>query len=502
MNGRKRRIIIWSAAVLMLALVAIVAYRWHGKKPKRDGANIASKDRFSVVERGDFIISFQMSGELDAIERHMIKPAPGSGKFGLEIIQVVEDATPVEAGDVLFRFSDEKHRQQEDSLLLSLDDERTSLMLAEEDLQMTRVANLSSIKTAVDQLRSAQEAYDRYQEEDAVQKRRELLQAIDRARDKLDADQEALKQARNVLSDAYMQDPSKIPELEDKVEQAEKKIEQTQAELDKALSNLRVFKQYDHPQKKRSLQEAVTKNKMALQKTLVNAAGNILKSKRQIQNYKNRIRQKEDDLATLRKIQSQLVITAPVSGIVSLDNPQRRHWQNPADLKVGAQVREGQIIASIPDMSEFVVDIDITEELRSQVSRGQRAIIRSKALPDLVLDGEVDEIAPMAQNMITWDSSSPKIYPSKISTDSNDPRLMPGMTMLVEIVVEQVEDVIHVPVEAVYNREGVKYCRVKELTGVQERKVVTGRTSKDYAEIVSGLNEGEKVLLHQPGIME
>ncbi|MDT8390254.1 MAG: HlyD family efflux transporter periplasmic adaptor subunit [Lentisphaeria bacterium] len=499
MSDRVRKIIRRGVPVLLLLGAAVTFWLFKTDAGPSKKTEEVSRDRYAVVRRGDFTIAVEMDGNLDAIERHLIKPEPRSGRHGLEIIEVVDDNTAVKKGDVVFRFSDEKHQQAEEELLVRLDDERTSLMLAQEDLGMTRAGNLSAIKGASDQLRSAREALARYEEEDAVRKKRDLISGLEKAREKVRETKAAVVDARDTLSDAYMRDADKVAELEKKLETAEKQVETAEDELRKAHSNLRVFKQYDHPQKMRALTEATTKGEMTLQKTLVEAAGSVVQAERRIQNHQTRIQSLEEELATLHVIRSQLALTAPVDGIISLDNPYRRRWDNAADLKVGSQVREGQTIASIPDLSKFVVNVDVPEELRSRLTIGQKAVLRSKAIPDLVLDGELTSVAPMARNVISWDQSSPKVYPSEISTNGTDERLMPGMTMKVEIVVENVTDVLFVPVEAIYNREGEKFCRVKGMTGLDERRIETGRTSTDYVEVVAGLKKGEKVALHQPG---
>lgn len=502
MSDGFRKIIRWSllALVLLGAAVTFWLIKKHVASPKK--TEEATRDRYSVVRKGDFVIAVEVDGNLDAIERHLIKPEPRSGRQGLEIVEMVEDNTAVKKGDVLFRFSDEKHQQAEEELRVRLDDERTSLMLAQEDLGMTRAGNLSAIKGASDQLRSAREALARYEEEDAVRKKRDLISGLNKAREKVRTAKSAVTAARDTLSDAYMRDASKVAALEKQVNTAETQVDAAEDELSKAHSSLRVFKQYDHPQKMRSLTEALTKGEMTLQKTLVESAGSVVQAERRIQNHETRIQSLEEELETLRTIRSQLTLTSPVDGIVSLDNPYRRHWEKSADLKVGSEVREGQTIASIPDLSKFVVKVDIPEELRSRLKIGQKATLGSKAIPDLVLDGELTNISPMARNVISWDKGSPKVYPAEISTDGADKRLMPGMTMKVEIVVEEVTDILFVPVEAIYNREGDKFCRVKGMTGLDERQIQTGRTSTDYVEILSGLKKGEKVALHQPGMTD
>ena len=297
-----------------------------------------------------------------------------------------------------------------------------------------------------------------------------------------------------------MQDPDKVADYEKLVTDKSQAVEAARDAVSAASGNLRVLKQYDHPQKMRALNEACTKARMALQRDLVNAAGNLVKDERRIQNHRTRIRQLETELEQLAKIRQNLVLRAPADGIVTFGNPQRRAWSQPEEFKVGTSVSEGQIIATIPDLSRFLVRIDLPEEFRSRISTDLRAVLRSKAIPDLVMEGRISQIAAMAQNVVHWDRSSPKIYPIEIATEATDPRLMPGMTMRVEIIVETVADALHVPIEALFQREGATYARVKGATGVDERPVATGRASNSYVEILSGLEEGERVALYQPGM--
>jgi len=489
-------------ALLAILLAAAAAFTiWRNKRAGGGAATeAATRDRYATVRRGAFNIALEIDGNLDAIEHHLIRPERQTGRFGLEIVEMVEDRSEVKAGDLLFRFSDEKHAVEHDRLKLALADEQTSLMLAEQDLEMTRAGNLSSIRTAHDQLKAAQEALSRYEDEDARRKRSELQTAIQNARLKLSQARAALSAARTQLADAQMQNPDRVAELEKQAHDKAQAVETSRDEVSKASGNLRVFKQYDHPQKMRALQEACTKAKMALQRDLVNAAGNLVKDQRRIQNHRTRIRQLENEQAQLDAIRKSLTLRAPADGIVTMGNPQRRAWNQPEEIKVGSAVNEGQVLATIPDLSRFLVRIDLPEEFRSRIKLGLRAILRSKAIPDLVMEGRLSQIAAMAQNVVAWDRSSPKIYPIEIATETMDPRLMPGMTMRVEIVVETVADALHLPIEAIFQREGKTFARVKGLTGVEERPVATGRTSNSFVEILSGLEEGERVALYQPGL--
>jgi len=493
--GRRRRVIWLCGAALAVLIAGGVGGRRLLRSREKAPAT-PSKDRYFEVRRGDFNISVTLDGNLDAIKRHDLSYT-GTGRYGLEIIEVVEDRTRVEKGDAVLRFSEEKYKEELDRLKLSLEDEHKNLRLSEEDLQMTRVDNVNAIKFASDLLRTSKDALTKYEELDAPRKKRELLDAIAAAEQKVSEARRTVELRRAEVSAAHMGDESKLEQLQKKVTESEKQVEQAEAERDKAYYSLRIFKRYDHVEKLRGLRESVTKNWMSLQRDIVQAAGNEIKKEREILNLKKRIDQLGEDIKRVSDDMDKLTLRAPVSGIVSLGQPQRHHWGRQKEIKIGEKVSAREVVATIPDLSKFMVAISLPEEFRSTIREGLRATLRSKAIPDLVLDGEVEKIAPMATHMIYWDRNSPKVYSTKIKTQGSDERLMPGMTMRVEIIVEEVKDVCFVPVEALYNREGHTYCKVKTATVPEERKVETGRSSNDYVEILEGLEEGENVLLHR-----
>ena len=86
------------------------------------------------------------------------------------------------------------------------------------------------------------------------------------------------------------------------------------------------------------------------------------------------------------------------------------------------------------------------------------------------------------------------------ATDTTDERLMPGMTVEVEIIVERVTNVLYVPVEALYRENKKLLCRVQAGADLVVREVTAGRRSDHFVEIIDGLREGEKVALQRRDI--
>ncbi|MFC1498733.1 hypothetical protein ACFLS1_09745 [Verrucomicrobiota bacterium] len=495
---KSRRLFVFKVLIVLCVIGSIIfagshfVGKSHGSKNEKETA----KDKYFKVIKGGFNVVLGMDGNLDAIKRHNMR-YESRGRWGLEIVEVIEDRTKVKKDEVIVRFSSDKYEKALEEASLKLEDEYKNLALAEEDLEMIKSDNLNNIKFTTDLMRASRDELKKYIEQDAPRKRRELTGAVSTADKKCKSDISKLSEARINLSDGNRQDPKKLQELEKSVTAAEKSVDEAKKQREKALYDLLVQKRYEHPQQMRKLQEAAVKSFMTLQRDVVRAAGEVIKAQRQIKNYESIIEKLQEDIKNIEEDIENLTLRAPVDGIASLGNPMRRPWDREKEIKIGAKISPREIVASIPDLSSFTCHIKIPEEFRSKAKIEMPAVLKSKAIPDLILKGKLEWIAPMAEHVMYWDKSTPKVYSARISTDAQDERLMPGMTMNVEIIVEEVKDVLYVPIEALYNKEGKTYCRVRALGGLREKEVDSGRSSNDYVEIRSGLEEGEEVFLHR-----
>jgi HlyD family secretion protein len=91
-----------------------------------------------------------------------------------------------------------------------------------------------------------------------------------------------------------------------------------------------------------------------------------------------------------------------------------------------------------------------------------------------------------------------KVYITEIHIDGSAPELRAGMNCEVQIVVEQLEDALYVPLQAVVRVEGKPTVFVVGRDGPVEREVEIGLDNNRMIHILSGLEQGEKVLLTPP----
>lgn len=133
---------------------------------------------------------------------------------------------------------------------------------------------------------------------------------------------------------------------------------------------------------------------------------------------------------------------------------------------------------------------------------GQRATITTEAFPDKTMHGKVLSVAPLPDSQRGYLSPDVKVYITKVSIEGSPGFLRPGMSAKAEILVEQLEDVVIVPVQVVANRAGRKVCYIGTDRGPEEREVQTEAFNDTFVEIVSGVEVGENVLLIPPRVLE
>lgn len=167
-------------------------------------------------------------------------------------------------------------------------------------------------------------------------------------------------------------------------------------------------------------------------------------------------------------------------------------------IEAGANVRERQVLITIPDMSALALTVKVHESVVQQVKSGQKVRVRVDAFPAETLTGVVHSVAPLPDTSNRWMNPDVKVYETKVYLDEAPKWLRPGMSAEAEILVERHEEVLQVPIQAVSLRDDRQVCFVKTALGVEERPVETGAMGLTMTEIRKGLEEGDIVLLRAP----
>jgi RND family efflux transporter MFP subunit len=159
-----------------------------------------------------------------------------------------------------------------------------------------------------------------------------------------------------------------------------------------------------------------------------------------------------------------------------------------------ASVNNGTTLMTIANLSRLLIEMHINQVDKAKLSLEKVVQIRTEALKDETMDAHISFIAPIATT-----KNSIKGFQVQALIDNPDSRLSPGMTVTLTIPIAHVEDAISVPVNAVFRSEGnKKVVYVKNGDTTEKREVKVGVTNIDHAEILTGVKEGEQILLVEP----
>ncbi|HZO86143.1 MAG TPA: efflux RND transporter periplasmic adaptor subunit [Verrucomicrobiae bacterium] len=157
-----------------------------------------------------------------------------------------------------------------------------------------------------------------------------------------------------------------------------------------------------------------------------------------------------------------------------------------------AGFNSGTEVMSIANLSDMIITAHVNQADVIRLTPGQEVEVNVESVPGLEMTGRLDRVAPQAviKNGI-------KGFAARVAIKNIDSRVRPGMTAILNIPVSSAENVLSVPLSAVFSERSERYVFVKEGDSFVRRPVVVGLTDFFYAEVQQGLSEGETVSLEQ-----
>ncbi len=202
----------------------------------------------------------------------------------------------------------------------------------------------------------------------------------------------------------------------------------------------------------------------------------------QVEQYKKAWESQQDQLEAFEELLEDHTIKAPISGTVVQKN------YKALDTIGSNSMSSTTTLAIIYDMSKLTFDMNIDELDLSLVKVGQEVIVTSDSLVGERFSGIISK-----KSIVGTTQNGTTSYPITIEIDGND-KLLPGMNVDAEILVEKAENVLAIPVSAVSRGNTVRLKKGEEIEVVT---VELGVSDDDYIEVISGLSEGD-IIEHRP----
>jgi multidrug resistance efflux pump len=431
-------------SLLAAAIVCLFAGTAFWRRTTVDSTLVAA------VKKGPLMAQLTTSGVLRPSQSITYR-SPLAGRE-VEITELVPEGTRVSEGDLILRL---------DTTDLQRDVERSrqEVRQSQLDLQVADIERQES-EAAVKAVSEGEGAL-------SVEEARTRLQLAEKKVGRLRQEYEQLKP---LLEKGFIT-REELKKTSDELEQNEEELALTRKRADIVIG-------LSHPRDKQRAELLVA------QKTS------------QFENAKAKVQEAQARLRHLVDQVENCSIYARRPGMVVFEeflsaNPRRK-------IRVGDRVTGSQGLVTIPDVNRMLLEASVSEAEVHRVRPGQAAAVRIEAFPDLRLTGKVIRVGTLAR------ASADRPFDDKrfdliVELDATSAELRPEMTARADILVGTRADVLLVPVNAIFDRQGTYVAHVVSRFGVETRPVDIGETNDVVVEVVSGLREGDQVMLTDPG---
>lgn len=169
-------------------------------------------------------------------------------------------------------------------------------------------------------------------------------------------------------------------------------------------------------------------------------------------------------------------VKAPISGYITAKNISKTNM-------VSAQSAPYTIV----DMSKVKVNVSVSEKVINLISVGKNVDVVIPTIGDTKLTGVIKTIAPSADSTNT--------YPVEIEIENSDSAIKAGMFAEIHFVESEADNAFVVPRNTILENDTDKYVYVVENNKAVKKVVETGIDNGENIQIVSGINNGDKVVV-------
>lgn len=501
---------------IVVLLIAIIGGGWAYSKQK---AEVKAKEkkigRTTKVSRGDITIKVTETGTLEPVSQVDVK----SRVAGRLQRIFVREGQLVRAGDPIAIVDPTEVTRQVEGIKAQLAASRAGLAQAEENYNLTTRQNKLAIARATVALRQAEAALasSRVGLRQAQAQLRQTA-APNRTQDIASAEL-SVARAEAQVADAkrtYTRQQSLVAKgfvAQSAADSAQVQVTFAEKDLQTQRERLALLK--EGPRKEdvatsrvgieaaqaqlAQQQAAVDAARVALDTERANAASAGLRL-RDVERARADVRQIENQLAQQSVQLAETRIVAPISGDVT------GKYQEEGELIASATAgfAQGAAVVSIADLSKMLVRVNINEVDVARVKVGQAVEISVDSVPGKRFAGRVSSISAAAIGKSlkrdvasagqTTGTGSVVRFEVKVTVDNADRRLRPGMTAVVDIILDRHKSVLTLPAEAV--KPGNKVAVVtgpKDAQKVNDAKITTGLRNDAEVEVLTGVSEGDTV---------
>lgn len=199
------------------------------------------------------------------------------------------------------------------------------------------------------------------------------------------------------------------------------------------------------------------------------------------------VKASESSIAVAQAALDRTVLRAPFAGVVAEVNAELGEFVTPSPTGIPTLP-----VIDLLDLSCLYVSAPIDEVDAPAIRTGMNACVKLDAFPRWRCSGTVRRLAPYVLER------EKQARTMEVEVQISDPHdldgLLPGYSADIEVFLDVHDDTLRIPTQAVL--ESNRVLLYEPSTGrLAERRFVPGIANWDYTEVLSGLQEGEQIVL-------
>jgi len=473
--------------VIFIFVVIALIVVW--LKVVRGGEEPTSSLATFVARRGPLTISVLESGTIQAREQITLR-CEVEGRTS--IVSLVPEGTRVKAGDLLVELDASTLKDAIIDQEIQVQRAEAAYINAQETLAVVQNQAISDVNVAELTLKFAIQDLDQYGKGQFPNEKTAAENEITLSQEELTRAEETLKWSEMLYEQQYI---SQTELQSDKLA-----VTRGRNKLQLAENNLDLLQNFTYHRNMAQLESDARQAEMALERAKRKARADVIQAEAELKAKELEYKRQQDKLKKNNDQLEKTKIYAPQEGMViyATTSGRRSPFDRREPMDIGVEVTERQDLINLPTTASMKAQVDIHETSLEKVRVGLPVVITVDALAGKKFLGHVALIAPLPDARSMWMNPDLKIYPTDIYLEDTDSALRTGMSCKAEIIVAQYEDAVYVPVQSVIRVGGKPTVYVAKDKVIEERKVEVGLDDNRMIRIISGLDEGEVVLMTPP----
>jgi len=255
--------------------------------------------------------------------------------------------------------------------------------------------------------------------------------------------------------------------------------------LDSAQATLYSLQSQEFAANQKFINDAVARSLKTDDPTYIQQYADWLAAEAKYKNQQNVITQSQVAVSSawLSYQTVSSIITTPISGTIT-------NLTYSEGMTLSPSADSSQRIAVIKSEGTPIASFNISEIDVSKVRPGQKVTIKLDSLADKSFTGKVVSV-----DRIGTVTSGVTNYPVVIKFDTEAPEILPNMSATANIILEVKDNVLLIPLSAIQKQGDQNVVRVMKGKQQQTVNVEVGLSSETQTEILSGLSEGDEVVV-------